>query len=505
MDNREASSILTRLEQDGQTTETTGETALGCATLLLANCQDADFQADAATFRLLCRLATAPDRQLSTLATNALYHNLIEPLCDDFTAAAASQAHAVLAGLIAYITTTPPGRPLGELLDHLDLTSSAKLLARWRHLISPNSYPTPADLEKIKTILIPSRISVGADVAITSVLAQRLTKSLPETEIVLIGPGHLSDLFYGLPRVRHLPFAIERHGNLADRLLFWPRLLAAIAPSLADLSPEQVLVVDSDSRLTQLGLLPMAVSPVCCQFPSQILTPEPGHCSLSDLANQWLDSWLDQSSPCYPAVAPAPERQAAAHFFCTSLRAAGTRRLLLVNFGVGGDPRKCLPETFEIELLAGLLATENTIIILDMGCGSEEKVRAEKLLGLLADHGQQTVHLQDWQLPMVSVPFRHGVVGLCSSLGTLAALSGSVDCFVGYDSCGQHLANGAGAPTVTIFAGAPNQRFLERWSPLSPAGTSLVIPVNDRKPGPAETTATIARITQSVNQLNPPR
>ena len=140
-----------------------------------------------------------------------------------------------------------------------------------------------------------------------------------------------------------------------------------------------------------------------------------------------------------------------------------------------------------------------------MGCGSEEKVRAEKLLGFLADNGYQTTRLQDWQLPTVSVPFKHGVIGLCSSLGTLAALGGGVDCYLGYDSCGQHLANGAGAPTVTIFAGAPNPRFLERWSPLSPTGTGLIIPVTNREPSSAETAATIARITQSVNQLNPPR
>jgi len=504
MDNREASFILSRLDHGEEPADPNGVTAV-CATELQDFCRRDAFRPDLPQFRLLCRLAAAPDRKHSTLATNALYHGLLEPLCDDFTAAAASQAHAVLAGLIDFIATTPPGQLGRELLDRLGLRSQAALLARWRQLTAPTSYPAPADLERIKTILIPSRISVGADVAITSVLAQRLTKALPGAEIILVGPDHLAELFHGLPRVRHLPFAIERHGNLGDRLLFWPRLLATVTQTLADRSTEQVLVVDSDSRLTQLGLLPLAIGPASCQFPSQSLSPALGHPSLSALANQWLDSWLGRSAPCYPTVAPAPERQAAAHFFCARLRAAGTRRLLLVNFGVGGEPRKCLPETFELELLNGLLATENTIIILDMGCGSEEKVRAEKLLGFLADNGHQTARLQDWQLPTVSVPFNHGVVGLTSSLGTLAALGSGVDCYLGYDSCGQHLANGAGTPTVTIFAGAPNPRFLERWSPLSPTGTSLVIPVTNREPSSAETTATIARITQSVNQLTSPR
>lgn len=505
MDNREATSILTRLEHGEQLADPDDQITLACATHLLDSCLAARFTPDAAPFRLLCRLATDTDLERATRATTALYRELLEPLCDDFSEAASRQAHAVLAGLIGFIATTPAGQPLREWLDRLHLTSPAALLTRWQQLTLPADGPDPSALQEITTILIPSRVSVGADVAITSVLAQRLARALPGAEIILIGPDHLAELFHGLPRVRHLPFAVARHGDLGDRLLFWPRLLAAVAPSLTGQPAERVLVVDSDSRLTQLGLLPLALGPASRQFPSQSLTAKPGHGSLSALANQWLDCWLGPEAPAYPIVAPTPAHQDAARAFCARLRMGGARRLLLINFGVGGDPRKCLPETFEQQLLAGLLARENTIIILDMGCGSEEKVRAEKLLGFLADAGRETAMLQDWQLPLFPAPFHHGVIGLSSSLGTLAALGGGVDCYLGYDSCGQHLANGAGTPTVTIFAGAPNPRFLERWSPLSPAGTSQIIPVTNREPSPTETVTTIARITQSVNQLTAPR
>jgi ADP-heptose:LPS heptosyltransferase len=505
MDNREASAILARLDQGGQVAEANGATALACATLLLEACRADGFQAAAAPFRLLCRLATDSDRQLSALATNTLYHEVIEPLCDDFSADAGRQAHAVLAGLIGFITATPAGHAMREQLDRLSLNTPESLLARWHHLTSLAGCPDREDLQRIETVLIPSRISVGADVAITSVLAQRLTKALPGAEIVLVGPAHLAELFGHLPRVRHLPFALARRGDLADRLLFWPQLLAEVAPSLADLPDDRILVVDSDSRLTQLGLLPLAVGPATCQFPSQSLTPAPGHGSLTALANQWLDRWLGGAPLAYPAVSPHPDRLAATSLFCARLRAGGARRLLLVNFGVGGEPRKSLPDPFEQQMLTGLLAAENSIIILDMGCGSEEKVRAEKLLAYLAANGQETLLLQEWQLPAAMVPFRHGVVGLGSSLGTLAALGASVDGYLGYDSCGQHLANGVGAPAITIFAGAPNSRFLERWSPLSPTGSSLVIPVSGQEPNPAERAAIISRILQTVQQQPPPR
>lgn len=505
MDNREASAILTKIDHGTRIADPNGETAFACAALLLSSCRGEDFQPDAAPFRLLCRLATDPDHKYAALATKALYHELIEPLCDDFTAAASRQAHAVLAGLIIFVAATPSGQPLREILDRLKLTDPETLLARWRQLTSPVGIPDPAVLKKLQTILIPSRISVGADVAITSVLAQRFTRALPETEVVLVGPAHLAELFCALPQVRHLHFDVERHGNLSERLLFWPRLLAAVAPRLAGQPADRVLVVDSDSRLTQLGLLPLAVGSAACQFPSQSLMPKPGHGSLSALTNQWLDSWLGADAPAYPTVAPGPERQVAARSFCARLRERGAQRLLLINFGVGDEPRKSLPESFEQQLLAGLLTVEKTIIILDMGRGSEEKVRAEKLVDFVAGNGLKTALLNEWQIPTVTPPFPHGVVGLGSTLGTLAALAATVDCYLGYDSCGQHLANGAGAPAVTIFAGAPNPRFLERWSPLSPAGTSRVIPVTSREPTPAETTATIATILQSVKQLSLPR
>ena len=41
--------------------------------------------------------------------------------------------------------------------------------------------------------------------------------------------------------------------------------------------------------------------------------------------------------------------------------------------------------------------------------------------------------------------------------------------YAGYDSAGQHAAAAAGTPLVTIFAGAPSDRFRARWSPDSSA------------------------------------
>ena len=505
MENRESSALLSRLDRgESLPTVVAEESAAACVKLLLSACRSDRFHPDLPPFRLLCRLATTPDQEVAALTTALIYHQVVEPLCDDFSAIACTQIHQLLAGLVAFIATTPGGRHLAELLGQCQLFEPEELLGRWRQIISPAGFPTPAELAKIEAILIPSRITAGADVAITSVLIQRLAAALPQAEIILVGPAHLSELFHGLPRVRHLPFEIDRHGNLAARLLFWPDLLATTGAALAGCPAEGALVVDPDSRLTQLGLLPLATGARTCHFPSQILTGPKEAGSLSALANHWLDLWLGKAAPAFPLVAPPPAKIAAALGFCGRLRDAGAERLLLVNLGVGGDQRKSLPEEFERRLLDRLLARENAIIILDMGCGSEEKARAEKLVAWLAAAGRKTAQIRDEELPDRPAPFRHGTIALCSSMGTLAALTGGVDCYLGYDSCGQHLANGADAQSLTIFAGFPTERFLQRWSPLSRNGRSTIIPVTDRNPSPAATAALIELISNTVQPSSAP-
>ena len=60
------------------------------------------------------------------------------------------------------------------------------------------------------------------------------------------------------------------------------------------------------------------------------------------------------------------------------------------------------------------------------------------------------------------------------SLSSFAGLIGVSDLYVGYDSAGGHLASALGVPVITVFAGAPNQKMQERWSPWGCATTNVV-------------------------------
>jgi ADP-heptose:LPS heptosyltransferase len=403
--------------------------------------------------------------------------------------------------MLSYLAGTEQGRELAKALDHSGLANPSRMLDHWHRGISPTGYPPQPVLNQLEKILLPSRITTGADVAISSVLIERLLRALPLAEIVLVGPAHLAELFSGLPRVRHLNFSINRQGTLAERLLYWPALLKATAREIDGSEPGRILVLDPDSRLTQLGLLPLATGIKSCQFPSQTLAEEDIHQPLSLLANLWLDRLLGEAPPAYPFISPPLAARLAAASFCGRLRDQGAHRLLLVNFGVGGDLRKSLSDEFEEQLLRRLLEREKTIIILDSGSGSEEKSRANKLLVRL--NGARATS-PNWQ-PPGSAPFSHGLIGLCSSLGELAATCGEVDGYLGYDSCGQHLANAAATPGVTIFTGHPNRRFLARWSPWSRDNLSTVIPVDRDESSQVTMTATIDRALLALNHTTAQR
>ena len=80
-----------------------------------------------------------------------------------------------------------------------------------------------------------SRVTLGADVAVTSVLMDAAKRRFPRAEIVFVGPRKNYELFAGDPRIRHAPVAYRR-GSLRDRLAVWDELKALLASMIAGLA-----------------------------------------------------------------------------------------------------------------------------------------------------------------------------------------------------------------------------------------------------------------------------
>jgi ADP-heptose:LPS heptosyltransferase len=259
----------------------------------------------------------------------------------------------------------------------------------------------------------------------------------PEARIRLLGSAKAAQLFAGEPRVESRVLDYPRGGTLLERLEAWARLVEAIED---EMTPD-CWVVDPDSRMTQLGMLPvMQDEGRYWWFPSRT-SERPGRHTLAELAAAWAEETLGEGSEtAYPWVSLEPPKERAPE-----------GRWAAVNLGVGDNPRKRLEGDFEARLLAGLRQA-GWKIFLDTGDGGEETARVEALAERL-----NSIRLHR---------------GSLADFGRLVAQS---QLYVGYDSAGQHLAAALGTPVIDIFAGYSSPRMIERWRPTGRAPVTMVV------------------------------
>jgi len=227
-------------------------------------------------------------------------------------------------------------------------------------------------------------------------------------------------------------------------------------------SERNILLVDPDSRISQLGVLPFTHSDNYLFFNSRRSDSSLRNLCMAELANRWVDDVFASPGFCYPAIWTPPAVRSKARIIVESLRAVGCRRIIAVNFGVGANPRKRLSDEFEAKLLRSILKSPRTVVLLDRGFGEEELSRSEALLDSTRQGGYRasSERFADCRLDDMS----HGVIGMQCDIGQVAALIAECDEFIGYDSACQHIAAAAGTPTLTVFAGSNNMNFVRRWS-----------------------------------------
>jgi ADP-heptose:LPS heptosyltransferase len=348
---------------------------------------------------------------LRTLAdgecSDALFRVVAEGLADRFEPSLCDTYAAVFAEAIA------PGE-------------SAALVERYRRVCIPRPISgTP------RTVFVLSRITLGADVAVTSVILDAAKRRFPEAAIYLAGPRKNWEMFAADPRILHLPVHYSR-GTLRERLAAVPELREALA------QPDSV-VVDPDSRLTQLGLLPVCPDERYYFFESRGYGGD-GDDPLPVLTRRWAGQTFG-----IPDAAP----------FVAAGQASGLSGSgIAISLGVGENPAKRIDDPFEAELLA-LLARSGLPLTIDLGAGGEEAERVERAIA------QSGVAAQRWT---------------GSFAGFASIVAGSL-LYVGYDSAGQHVAAACGVPLISVFAGFPCDRMFARWRPAG-----QVIRVEDPRP-----------------------
>ena len=369
-----------------------------------------------------------------------LFGTVVEALSDSFEPALCDVYANVFSGILAYVN---PGLRAEDLVARYHRVREARRFA--------------GDAHAVRKVAVLSRVTLGADIAVTSVMLDGLKRRFPDAQILLAGSRKSWELFAGDPRIGHIAVSYPRAGTLRERLSSWPALQAALPEDLD-------LVVDPDSRLTQLGLLPVCDEEKYFFFESRSFGGDGGE-PLCALASAWISRVFGVDAA-RPYIAP------------TVRPAFSERPVIAVSLGVGENPKKRVGDGFEERLLAHLAAT-GALVCVDSGAGGEEAERVREAVARLGEAASR-------------------VRVLDGSFAEFCGLIAASDLYVGYDSSGQHAAAAAGVPLVTIFAGEACERMFQRWRAAGTAA-SEVIRVSEGQPPEAVLAATVA----AVDKLRP--
>ncbi len=320
----------------------------------------------------------------------------------------------------------------------------------------------PVIPDRVEAVFVLSRVTLGADIKITSIALSTMKRRFPEAEIVLVGNRKSAELFSADSRISHLTADYPRTGPVPTRLQFAHDLRRQID------GPNRV-VVDPDSRMTQLGLIPVCAPEHYFHFPSRTAFSLPladarGSVIVSESTPAFLSrdregavrsgnlteltqAWLLETFP------QSEEASGDAYIATPRVPIEGDAPRATVSLGVGDNETKRVHGDFEAQLIRALGENFRTIWI-DRGVGGNESTRVTAA----AEASGCIDRIRFWE----------------GSFAGFASLISQSDLYTGYDSAGQHAAAATGTPLITIFAGAPSERFRQRWSPHGPGRIRII-------------------------------
>ena len=189
----------------------------------------------------------------------------------------------------------------------------ADSIGRYNQIRQPRRAP-----DDVQNIFVLSRVTLGADVAVTSVVLSALKQRYPKANIHFVGPRkNWGSCSAADPRIQHCAFSYGRSGSLRQRLASQPYF-------------EDGIVVDPDSRITQLGLLPVCPEQRLFVFESRSYGAESEE-SLSGLTSRWASETFGVTE---------------ARAYIAPLRSC-SQPDVTVSFGVGENQEKRIEDPFE--------------------------------------------------------------------------------------------------------------------------------------------------------------
>ena len=384
-------------------------------------------------------LAIHKDESVAKSGIDATFKAIIEPLNDSFDAADRDVYYEIFSYVIQLIRDLQEAVHIDETLKTFGLFTQQDLLDRVRDLILPDKVG-PSHRHNVKKVFVLSRVTIGADVAITSIIIERSKTLFPNAQILFLANRKNYELFGGDENMKIIPLDYQRRGGLISRLESWLEALENINSETKDMEPDEFVIIDSNSRITQLGLLPLVREDAGYYLFEPLAHADEEMRKLGEDVNEWMNKVFvgEAIKPVYPTL-NIPDRysEAAKEFYRNVTE--NNEFTVTVNFGVGGNDDKRISDEFEFEVVSCLI--ENGVkVILDEGFGKDEIERSDKIIDRLKELGKITVKVnEDLAFPAASNP---DLITYKGGIGQFAALISQSRFYIGYDSMGQHVACG---------------------------------------------------------------
>ena len=315
--------------------------------------------------------------------------------------------------------------------------------------------------QKLKKIAVLSRVTIGADIAISSIIVQRLRKTFPQAEICFLG-DHSTNLLLmqgaGANRV-HL---MEKHStlNITHYFSSWRYLVDFFASENYD------IIIDPSSRFTQAGLLPLTPLPATNHliFEDNVY-PDGKILKNGELVNWWLDNILKEKQTIYPHVKVEEEdvslaRRMLMQYFQND-HVPWVSLVLSGNLLSKSDKYFSLNE--ELRLATELIKSGRKILL----------IRAQGMDGVRTDRLAELLREKGMSLPFLDVTTAfEKVQNACQGLiieGTIQLISSflkNTDLIISYDSMGAHLGSALNVQTIVIYLSSKGSP--DRWIPFAP-------------------------------------
>ena len=427
--------------------------------------------------------------------TRILFRQFIEPLGDSFLAHDRQLQEQLLARTISRARRLPQAGELDARLTRIGYDDESALQRRVAGLHRSKPFD-PARAQRLKKVLVFSRITLGADVLLTSTILEKMRRVFPEAEIVFVGDRKNASLLGGSShRITVRVLQYPRRGVLMDRLLCWLSLLDALAEEVTSLETgEDFIVINPDSRLLQSGVLPVLSGEDEERhyyfWEGSVPAEAPGKTSQVEDLVEWLDFTFGPSQGLRvvgPALHLPPSDDAFGLQLFEDLGLGDRTFVVGMNLGVGDNQNKRIHEAgeslsrFERDLVLQILA-DGATLILDKGAGPGEATRANEVAQVVATEGFRVLEIQSSETVAEPVELDRScqLISFHGSAARFASLIKRCHLYLGYDSLGQHLAGALGRDVLSIFAAHSTEIFARRWRA---AGTGSIRTIQSG-PGP---------------------